>query len=76
MFCTPGTQDLCSLVLPDSAHIQEEDAREANRQGYSKHSPALPLYTTNDAARALTQLQPVGYNRADAGRARHRASSS
>src|SRR5262245_41730638 len=64
VFCTPGTQDLCSLVLPDSAHIQEEDARDANRQGYSKHHPALPLYTSNDAARALMQLQPVGFNRA------------
>jgi metallo-beta-lactamase family protein len=64
VFCTPGTQDLCSLVLPDSARIQEEDARDANRQGYSKHHPALPLYTTNDAARALMQLQPVGFNRA------------
>ena len=63
VFCTPGTQDLCSLVLPDSAHIQEEDAREANQQGYSKHHPALPLYTSNDAARALMQLQPVGFDR-------------
>jgi metallo-beta-lactamase family protein len=50
-------------VLPDSAHIQEEDAREANRHGFTKHSPALPLYTSVDAARALTQLQPVGYDR-------------
>ena len=63
IFCTPGTRDLCTLVLPDSAHIQEEDAREANRHGYSKHNPALPLYTSIDAARALTQLQPVGYDR-------------
>jgi len=63
IFCTPGTRDLCTLVLPDSAHIQEEDARNANRHGYTKHSPALPLYTELDAARALTQLQPVGYNR-------------
>ena len=63
VFCTPGTQDLCSLVLPDSAHIQEEDARDANKHGYSKHHPALPLYTADDAARALTLLQPVGYNR-------------
>jgi metallo-beta-lactamase family protein len=63
VFCTPGTRDLCSLVLPDSAHIQEEDARDANRHGYSKHHPALPLYTANDAAQALSQLQPVGYNR-------------
>ena len=63
IFCTPGTRDLCTLVLPDSAHIQEEDARHANRHGYSKHQPALPLYTELDAARALTQLQPVGYDR-------------
>ena len=63
IFCTPGTKDLCSLVLPDAARLQEEDAREANRRGYSKHSPALPLFTQPDAARALTQLQPVGYAR-------------
>ena len=63
IFCTPGTRDLCTLVLPDSAHIQEEDARQANRHGYSKHSPALPLYTEVDAARALDRMQPVGYDR-------------
>jgi metallo-beta-lactamase family protein len=63
VFCTPGTKDLCSLVLPDAAHIQEEDARDANRHGYSKHAPALPLFTAEDAARALTLLQPVGYER-------------
>jgi len=63
IWCTGGTKDLCSVVLPDAAHLQEEDAREANRRQYSKHSPALPLYTSIDAARALTQLQPVGYER-------------
>jgi metallo-beta-lactamase family protein len=63
IFCTAGTRDLCTLVLPDSAHIQEEDARTANRRGYSKHQPALPLYTELDATRALMQLQPVGYDR-------------
>jgi metallo-beta-lactamase family protein len=63
IFCTPATRDLCTLVLPDSAHIQEEDARNANRHGYSKHAPALPLYTSLDAARTLTLLQPVGYER-------------
>jgi metallo-beta-lactamase family protein len=50
-------------VLPDSANIQEEDARDANRHGYTKHHPALPLYTTEEADRALTRLQPVGYER-------------
>jgi metallo-beta-lactamase family protein len=63
VFCTAGTRDLCTLVLPDSAHIQEEDAQTANRQGRSKHHPALPLYTSTDAQRALAQLQPCGYNR-------------
>jgi metallo-beta-lactamase family protein len=63
IYCTPATRELCSLVLPDAAHIQEEDAREANRHGFSKHSPALPLYTSVDAARTLTQFQPVGYDR-------------
>ena len=78
IFCTPGTKDLCSLVLPDSAHIQEEDARDANRHGYSKHQPALPLYTADrrraraDAA-AAGRLRPAG---AGASPGRRRSSSS
>jgi len=63
VFCTAGTQDLCRIVLPDSGRIQEEDAENANRGRYSKHEVALPLYTENDAFRALTLLQPVGYDR-------------
>jgi metallo-beta-lactamase family protein len=63
VFCTPGTQDLCRIVLPDSGRIQEEDAANANRHGFSKHSPALPLYGEADAVRALSLLQPVGYDR-------------
>ena len=63
IFCTPGTQDLCRLVLPDSARIQEEDARQATKHGYTKHRPAMPLYTEADAFRTLTQFQPVGYRR-------------
>ena len=62
-FCTAGTMDLCRLVLPDAGRIQEEDARQANKHGYSKHQPALPLYTEVDAQRALTHLQPVGFDR-------------
>jgi metallo-beta-lactamase family protein len=61
IYCTPGTRDLCTLVLPDAGRIQEEDARQANKHGYSKHKPALPLYTEDDARRALTLLQPVSY---------------
>jgi metallo-beta-lactamase family protein len=63
VFCTAGTQDLCRIVLPDAGRIQEEDAASANRHGYSKHRPALPLYTEADAFRAVSQLQPVGYDR-------------
>jgi metallo-beta-lactamase family protein len=63
VFCTPGTADLCRLILPDSARLHEEDARQANRHGYSKHAPALPLYTEPDAFRALGQLQPLGFDR-------------
>lgn len=63
IFCTPGTSDLCKLVLADAAHLQEEDARRANRDRYSKHSPALPLFTERDAAAALERLQPFGFHR-------------
>jgi metallo-beta-lactamase family protein len=63
IFCTAGTYDLCSLVLPDAARLQEEDADRANRRGYTRHHPALPLFTENDAVETLTRLQPVGYHR-------------
>lgn len=63
IFCTAGTADLCRLVLSDAAHLQEEDARRANKGRYSKHTPALPLFTARDAAQALTRLQPFGFNR-------------
>ena len=54
--CTAGTCDLCRILLPDSGHIQEEDAFFANRHGFSKHAPALPLYTKQDALDSLKQL--------------------
>ncbi len=63
VFCTPGTAQLCRIVLPDAGRLQEEDASEANRQGYTRHRPALPLFTEADALRALGHLQPVGYDR-------------
>ncbi|MEO5822793.1 MAG: MBL fold metallo-hydrolase [Vicinamibacteraceae bacterium] len=63
VYCTPGTLDLCSLVLPDAGRIQEEDAKQANKYGYSKHEQAQPLFTENDAVRALTLLQPIGYEK-------------
>ena len=51
--CTAATADLIEILLPDSAKIQEEDADRANRDGYSKHHPALPLYDRNDVKEAL-----------------------
>ena len=60
VFCTAGTAELSRLVLPDSGRIQEEDARQANRHGYSKHSPAMPLYDEADAHRALAPLPSGG----------------
>jgi len=61
VFATAGSCDLLRLLLPDSAHLQEEEARFANRRGYSKHKPALPLYTVDDANRALGLLRPINY---------------
>ena len=58
-WCTPGTRDLCRIMLPDSGHLQEEEAAYANRKGFSKHKPALPLYTVEDAERALHHLRAV-----------------
>jgi metallo-beta-lactamase family protein len=63
VFCTQGTQDLCKIVLPDAGRLQEEDAAFANRHQISKHKPALPLYTEVDAFRAVSLLQPCGYDR-------------
>jgi metallo-beta-lactamase family protein len=62
VYCTEGTADLCRLVLPDAAHLQEEDARFANLRGYSKHHPALPLYTDDDAVEVLTRLRPSKFD--------------
>jgi metallo-beta-lactamase family protein len=63
VFCTPATAALARIVLEDAAHLQEEDAERANRKGYSRHRPAMPLFTVQDANRAMALLQPVGYDR-------------
>jgi metallo-beta-lactamase family protein len=57
--CSAATRDLAEVLLLDSAHLQEEDARRANRRGFSHHAPALPLYTTKDAQRALARFVPI-----------------
>jgi metallo-beta-lactamase family protein len=63
--CTPGTRDLAGLLLPDSGRLHEEEARYANRKGYSRHAPnALPLYTEADAVAVLPRLSPVAYGEA------------
>jgi metallo-beta-lactamase family protein len=62
-FCSDATADLCGLLLPDSGHLQEKDAQYANRHGFSKHKPALPLYTDEDARRSLKQLAAIPFDR-------------
>lgn len=63
VYCTPATRDLCGILLPDSGHLQEEEAEFANRYGYSKHRPALPLYTQADAERCLESFETVPFGR-------------
>lgn len=64
IYCTSGTADLLEIVLPDAAHLQEEEAERANRKGYSQHKPALPLYSLEDAHAALALVERCGYDRA------------
>ncbi|HUU29045.1 MAG TPA: MBL fold metallo-hydrolase [archaeon] len=59
--CTYATRDLCEILLRDSAHLHEEDARWANKKGFSKHEEALPLYTLADAEQALSLFSPLYY---------------
>ena len=58
VLCTPPTRDLCEVLLTDSGSLQERDAEFANRHGFSKHQPALPLYTRADADAALPRFSP------------------
>lgn len=62
ILATPATIDVARLVLLDSAHLQEKDAEFANRYGFSRHKPALPLYRIEDAERALELLRPVEFH--------------
>ena len=64
IYATPATRDLAEVLLLDSAHLQEEDARRANRYGYSRHAKALPLYTRSDAQRAIARIVPLAPGRA------------
>src|SRR3990167_1096729 len=66
IFSTEGTKDLCNILLPDSGHIQESEAENANRYGYSKHSPALPLYTQEDGEKAIQHFYTLPFNHSHA----------
>jgi metallo-beta-lactamase family protein len=61
IYCTAGTRDLSKLLLPDSAHLMEEDAKYAARRGFSRHRPPLPLYTIENAYRALAHFHAVPF---------------
>jgi metallo-beta-lactamase family protein len=61
IYATPATVDLCSILLPDSGHLQEEDAAFHNKMKTSRHAPALPLYTLEEAEACLQYFQPVDF---------------
>jgi metallo-beta-lactamase family protein len=62
VYCTEATRELCELLLPDSGRLQEEEADFANRHGHSKHKPALPLYTEEDARTALKRFEALSFD--------------
>jgi metallo-beta-lactamase family protein len=59
VIATAATRALCEVLLTDAAHLQEEDARRANRDHYSRHTPALPLFTRADAQRTMARFQTL-----------------
>lgn len=62
VICTTATKELCGLLLPDSGHLMEKDADFANRHGFSRHKPALPLYDGRAALRALDAFRAVPFH--------------
>jgi metallo-beta-lactamase family protein len=63
VYASTATRDLADVLLRDSAHLQEEDARRTNKFGLSKHGKALPLYTGADAVRAVQRIAPLAAGR-------------
>ncbi len=63
VFATSGTADLLQVLLPDAAHLEEEHADYANRKGFSRHSPAQPLFTAQDAKDALARVDAFDYRK-------------
>jgi metallo-beta-lactamase family protein len=63
VYCTQGTRELCEIILRDSGYLQEEDAKFRNKHGTTKHDPALPLYTQEDAERSLKSFRPMSFEK-------------
>ena len=63
VICTHATRDLCQILFPDSGYLMEKDADYANRKGFSRHKPALPLYTQEQGDAALGQFRPIDFER-------------
>jgi len=63
VYCSNATKELCSILLPDSGYLQEEEAKFANKHGYSKHKPAQPLYTRADAEHCLLQFRALEFRK-------------
>ena len=63
VFASEATRALLELLLPDSGHLHEEEARYANKKGYSKHSPALPLYTAEEGEQAVKLVRTMAYDK-------------
>ncbi len=63
VYCSSATKDLCAVLLPDSGYLQEEEAKFLNKHGYSKHKPALPLYTQQDAIESLNYIHPIQFRK-------------
>lgn len=63
IYCTAATRDLCRILLLDSAKIMEEEASFARRHKFSRHKDPLPLYTAEDAERALSLFRTVAWNK-------------
>jgi metallo-beta-lactamase family protein len=63
VLCTAATRELTAVILRDSAHLQERDAELANRYGFSRHHPALPLYGQHEAERAIRAIDSVKWHR-------------
>ncbi|MHB1949591.1 MAG: MBL fold metallo-hydrolase RNA specificity domain-containing protein [Gammaproteobacteria bacterium] len=63
IYCSQATKDLCAILLPDSGYLQEEEAKFVNKHGLSKHHPAVPLYTREEAERSLLQFHALSFRK-------------